>query len=119
MNLNENGSRTGAAGAPAAGGADRRPRFSGDSGFQQELRRRVEDYFQSTGRRPRDCPQMYLKTAAVLAWLAGTYVLLVFVAQAWWQALPLAVSLGLAMAVPLTGPKPFDFETLVQFNYRF
>jgi hypothetical protein len=28
-------------------------------------------------------------------------------------------SLGLAMAVPLTGPKPFDFETLVQFNYRF
>ena len=98
MNLNENGSRTGAAGAPAAGGADRRPRFGGDSGFQKELRRRVEDYFQSTGRRPRDCPQMYLKTAAVLAWLAGTYVLLVFVAQAWWQALPLAVALGLAMA---------------------
>jgi hypothetical protein len=28
-------------------------------------------------------------------------------------------TLGVAMAVPLTGPKPFDFETLVQFNYRF
>ena len=98
MNLNENGSRTGAAGAPAAGGADRRPRFGGDSGFQKELRRRVEDYFQSTGRRPRDCPRMYLKSVAVLALLASSYVLLVFVAQAWWQALPLAVALGLAMA---------------------
>jgi len=30
MNLNENGSRTGAAGAPAAGGPDRRPRFGGE-----------------------------------------------------------------------------------------
>src|SRR6516225_3884022 len=98
MNLNEDGSRTAAAGAPAAGGPDRRPRFGGDSGFQKELRRRVEGYFQSTGRRPRDCPQMYLKSVAALALLASSYVLLVFEAQAWWQALPLAVALGLAMA---------------------
>src|SRR5262249_12884570 len=31
-------------------------------------------------------------------WLAGSYALLVFWASAWWQALPLAISTGLAMA---------------------
>src|SRR6516162_6775884 len=98
MNWQEHGGGDVAAGRPAAGPTGRRLKFGGDSGFQKELRRRVEGYFQSTGRRPRDCPQMYLKSAAVLAMLASSYVLLVFVAQAWWQALPLAVSLGLAMA---------------------
>jgi linoleoyl-CoA desaturase len=97
MNLNENGSATAAAGPPAAEGADRRPKFGGDSGFQTELRRRVEQYFKDTGRRQRDCPQMYLKTAVVLAWLVSSYLLLLFAAPAWWLALPLAVSVGLAM----------------------
>jgi len=41
---------------------------------------------------------MYLKTAILLTWLAASYVLLVFVAETWWQALPLAILLGCAMA---------------------
>jgi linoleoyl-CoA desaturase len=40
---------------------------------------------------------MYLKTAVILAWLASSYVLLVFVATTWWQALSLAILVGLAM----------------------
>ena len=75
-----------------------RLRFAGDAGFLTELRRRIEVYFRSTGQRQRDCPQMYFKSAIILAWLAASYVLLVFAVEGWWQCLLLAVSLGLAMA---------------------
>ncbi len=78
--------------------ADRRLIFGRDNSFQTELRRRVDEYFRRTGRRRRDCPQMYLKTAIILAAFAGLYLLLVFVAATWWQALPLAVLMGLSMA---------------------
>ena len=77
---------------PAA--TDRRPKFPADSGFLIELRLRVAAHFKDTGRRERDCPQMYLKTAIIFAWLVASYVLLVFVAQAWWQAVPAAVLLA-------------------------
>jgi linoleoyl-CoA desaturase len=73
-------------------------KFGTDSTFQLELRRRVEEYFRTTGRRQRDCWQMYLKTAILLAGFAGSYLLLVFVAQTWWLGLPLAILLGLAAA---------------------
>ena len=76
---------------------NREVKFGGDEGFLREVRGRVEEYFQNTGRRQRDCLQMYLKTMLVLTWLAVAYVLLVFVAQTWWQALPLAIALGLAL----------------------
>jgi len=72
-------------------------KFPADTGFLHEVRRRVDEYFQRTGRRQRDCPQMYLKTAIMLTCCAAFYVLLVFVASAWWQALPLALALGLSM----------------------
>jgi linoleoyl-CoA desaturase len=75
-----------------------RLKFANDNGFQLELRRRVEEYFRTTGRRQRDCWQMYLKTAILGACFAVSYVLLVFVAQAWWQGLPLAILLGLSAA---------------------
>ena len=75
-----------------------RLKFVGKNGFQVELRRRVDDFFQRTGRRKRDCWQMYLKTAIILAVFAGSYGLLVFAAQIWWQAAPLAIVLGLATA---------------------
>lgn len=77
---------------------DRRLTFGRDNRFQQELRRRVDEYFRRTGRRQRDCPQMYLKTAIILAVFISLYSLLVFVAATWWQALPLAILLGLSMA---------------------
>jgi linoleoyl-CoA desaturase len=75
-----------------------RPKFPADRGFLAEARRRVAGYFEATGRRPQDHPAMYLKTLVILAWLAGSWALLVFAAQTWWQAVPLAVSLALAMA---------------------
>jgi linoleoyl-CoA desaturase len=72
--------------------------FAGSDHFQKTLKARVERYFSMTGRSPRDCWQMYLKTAIIFAWLIASYVLLVFFANAWWQAVPLTLSLGFAMA---------------------
>jgi linoleoyl-CoA desaturase len=76
----------------------RRVTFGRDMAFQLALRSRVDDYFRTTGRRPRDCWQMYLKTAILLAGFAGSYLLLVFVAQTWMLGLPLAVLFGLFAA---------------------
>src|SRR3989475_9819429 len=73
-------------------------KFADGNAFQLELRRRVEEYFRTTGRRPRDCWQMYLKTAILLAGFAVSYTLLVFADQTWWQGLLLAVLLGLLAA---------------------
>lgn len=41
---------------------------------------------------------MYLKSAITFAWFAASYAALTFWAGAWWQAVPLAISLGLSMA---------------------
>jgi linoleoyl-CoA desaturase len=41
---------------------------------------------------------MYLKTTIILLWLSGAYVLLVFAASAWWQAVPLAILLAGSLA---------------------
>jgi linoleoyl-CoA desaturase len=75
-----------------------RLKFGDDAGFHRELRQKVDAYFQSTGKRRRDCPRMYLKTALIFGWAAASYALLVFVAGAWWLALLLAVSLGVSLA---------------------
>src|SRR6056297_1627912 len=72
-----------------------RLKFTGDNDFQMELRRRVLAHLESTGRRERDCPRMYLKTGVIMASFALVYTLLVFFASAWWQAVPLAIALGL------------------------
>jgi linoleoyl-CoA desaturase len=72
-------------------------KFGATGGFQRVLRQRVDQYFQDTGQRPRDCPRMYLKTALVFAWFVASYTLLVFAAT-WWSALPLVISLGLSLA---------------------
>src|SRR4051795_4008493 len=66
----------------------RRLKFGKNDGFQVELRRRVDEFFRDTGRRQRDCPQMYLKTVALAVCFVASYALLVFVARAWWQAVP-------------------------------
>jgi linoleoyl-CoA desaturase len=72
-------------------------KFGGDNTFHLELRRRVAAQLRATGRRERDCPEMYRKTAIILATFATAYLLLVFAAQAWWQAVPLAIVLGLSV----------------------
>ncbi len=84
--------------APLVAIPDRKPKFPKDEvGFYAELRRRVDAYF-ANGPREQDRWQMYLKTAFILLWLAGSYTLLVFFANAWWQAVPLALALAGAMA---------------------
>lgn len=76
----------------------RHPKFEGNSAFQMELRRRIDEFFAESGRRQRDCPQIYVKSAILLVLFAGLYALLVFFAQTWWQAVPLAILLGFATA---------------------
>ena len=78
--------------------AHRQLKFDTEDTFYRELRKRVNEFFERTGRNQRDCPQMYLKTAIVLGWFATSYMLLVFFATAWWLAVLLAVSLALSMA---------------------
>jgi linoleoyl-CoA desaturase len=73
-------------------------KFTASEAFLKELRRRVDAYFEQTGYRQRDCPQMYFKTATILAWFIGAYVLLMFFVSSWWLVLPLAIVLGMAMA---------------------
>ena len=86
--------------SPRAESADcpERLKFAPDNGFQKELRRRVEAFIREQGLKERDCPRMYLKSAVILATFAITYALLVFAARTWWQALLLALLLGLAVA---------------------
>jgi linoleoyl-CoA desaturase len=73
-------------------------RFAKGDAFYKELKRRVDAYFTDTGKDPRDAWQMYLKTAIVIAWFVGAYLLLVFVAQNWWQGVLASLTLGLGMA---------------------
>lgn len=78
---------------------DRRPKFAPGDEFQRALRQRVEAAANEMGMQRRDCPRMYLKIGVVLATFALSYYLLVFVAQTWWQAVPL----GLLLAMATTG----------------
>lgn len=72
--------------------------YGPDTGFHQALRHGVRRHFEAIGQPAQDLPGMYLKTAILLAWLAASYGLLVFAAENAWQAVPLAVSLALAVA---------------------
>src|SRR3954468_16826810 len=69
-------------------------KFTGSDRFIRELRKRVDAYFENTGKRPRDCAQMYFKTATVLAWFFTAYFLLLFAVHSWWLIVPLAAILG-------------------------
>ena len=55
--------------------------FRRDTAFHLALRERVDAHFLATGRPVRDCWQLYLKAAILLAGFAGSYLLLVFVAE--------------------------------------
>lgn len=77
---------------------ERAPTFGTNSRFQVELRRRVDAYFERSGRRQRDRWQMCLKTAILVACFVVSYVLLVFVAQTPLCAFALAILLGLSAA---------------------
>ncbi|MEW6776709.1 MAG: acyl-CoA desaturase [Bdellovibrionota bacterium] len=71
--------------------------FAGDNKFHQELKRRVEEYFERTGLSPRGGWAIYFKTAVILLWFTGSYAFLVFAPVAWWQGLLLSFSLAFAI----------------------
>lgn len=75
-----------------------RLKFSGSDRFVRELRKRVDAYFEQTGKRKRDSAKMYFKTATILAWFFGAYALLMFAVTQWWLIVPLAIILGLSIA---------------------
>ena len=80
---------------PAATAPRRRLSFTGGNEFQVKLRHRVDEYFRLSGETRHDSFQMYFKAAAILLAFASSYAMLVFMAETWWQAIPLAVLLGL------------------------
>lgn len=80
--------------APAPETAHTRPRFAPADGFQAELRRRVDEFFARTRRKPRDNASMYVKTTVILAVFFASYVALVFFAANWWHAIIAALLLG-------------------------
>ena len=49
-----------------------RLKFTASDAFLKELRKRVDAYFERTGRPRRDCAQMYFKTASILAWFMAS-----------------------------------------------
>jgi linoleoyl-CoA desaturase len=75
----------------------RRLAYSGGHEFQQEVRRRVDRWFEETGQRRRDRWEWYLKAASVLLAFVASYTLLVFFAETWWQAVALCVVLAFSV----------------------
>lgn len=74
------------------------PKFERHDEFFVVLKRRVDQYFQTTKKSPRDCWQMYVKTFVILSWFFGTYAFLVFGPVSWWTIVLASASLGLSMA---------------------
>jgi linoleoyl-CoA desaturase len=75
-----------------------RPQFPPHSALRAELTERVDAYFEQTGLSRDGGSAALFKTIAVFAWATVSYLLLLFWAESWWTALPLTVSLALALA---------------------
>jgi len=75
-----------------------RPRFRADGAFRRDLDARVADYFTSTERSRHGDWRMYTKTAVMLAWMVGSYLLLLLVANTWWHGVLGTASLAFAIA---------------------
>ncbi|MES1208073.1 MAG: acyl-CoA desaturase [Pseudomonadota bacterium] len=74
------------------------PTYSPCTGFRRDLEARVSAYFAEGPRARHGNRNLHFKTGVLLVWLAASYALLVWGAHVWWQAVPLAISLALAMA---------------------
>lgn len=72
--------------------------FPARRSFHSDLAERVEQYFESAGRSRHGGWKIGAKTAVLIAWLASSYALLMFVPLRAWQAALLSISAGLAMA---------------------
>ena len=75
-----------------------RVRFPARRSFHVDLKRRVEDYFEGAARSRHGGWAMGAKSAAMLAWLATSYALLMFAHLPAWGIALSSVSIGLAMA---------------------
>src|SRR5712671_4945858 len=73
-------------------------RFAPRRSFHADLKRRVDAYFEGSGRSRHGGLLMGLKSVAILSWLAGSYALLLFADLRPWQAILLSLSVGFAMA---------------------
>jgi linoleoyl-CoA desaturase len=72
--------------------------YSGSTDFRRDLEARVARYFETTGRCRRGSTSLHAKTWTLIAWLAASYIGLVWGVETWWQALLVSISLALAMA---------------------
>jgi linoleoyl-CoA desaturase len=75
-----------------------RPQFPPHSALRTELNRRVDAYFEQSGLDRDGGFAALFKTVTIFGWATVSYLLLVFWAESWWTALPLTVSLALALA---------------------
>lgn len=53
-------------------------RFQPKDTFEKELKKRVDQYFEKTGKPKRDCPQIYIKTSILFVWTIAAYLLILF-----------------------------------------
>lgn len=73
-------------------------KFQPRTDFHRALCERVNEYFAETGRSRRSSTAMFGKTFFMMAWLAVSYILLVFVASSWWAVALLSTSIAFAIA---------------------
>ena len=71
-------------------------KFRGPSDFRKAMTQRVEAFLKENSLAERDLPAMHRKTAIVLAWWAGSYLLILFAGLPWWGNALLWVSFGMA-----------------------
>ena len=66
--------------------------------MRSDLNAAVDAYFERTGLDPRGGWPMRIKTATIVLWAVASYLGLVFLATSWLTAIPLMISLGLALS---------------------
>jgi linoleoyl-CoA desaturase len=72
--------------------------FTAQFGFRKALTQRIESYLKEKGLPARDVPAMYVKTAVIMAWWAGSYLLLMLGGFHPLVNIALSISFGLATA---------------------
>jgi linoleoyl-CoA desaturase len=74
------------------------PTYTPHAEFRRALEARVATFFDDGGPPRQGGRALHVKTAILLVWLGASYAGLVWLAETWWQAVPLSISLALAMA---------------------
>jgi linoleoyl-CoA desaturase len=73
-------------------------RFTQQQGFHKTLNERINAYLRENKIPGRDVPAMYVKTAVIMVWWLGTYLLILLGNFPWWVNLALCLVWGLAIA---------------------